>query len=140
MINLNKRTAIAGRNDSHPHLIRRGLIYNLKLHWDGVQPLADVFRMLRDQARRTPLDELTVRIAYHLFTQKPRRELADFQRWTGMLKPRQGATSSGTTGLVKDGFQFLPVRNTCNPLLMRVPATLMRVSSSRRRKGVIKTI
>ena len=34
--------------------------------------------------------ELTVRIAYNLFTQKPKGELADFQRWTGMLKPRQG--------------------------------------------------
>src|SRR5258708_19034563 len=34
--------------------------------------------------------QLTVRIAYNLFTQKPKAELADFQRWTGMLKPRQG--------------------------------------------------
>jgi predicted amidohydrolase YtcJ len=34
--------------------------------------------------------DLTVRIAYNLFTQKPKSELADFQRWTGMLKPRQG--------------------------------------------------
>jgi len=34
--------------------------------------------------------ELTVRIAYNLFTQKPKSELADFQRWTGMLKSRQG--------------------------------------------------
>src|SRR6266849_6661319 len=34
--------------------------------------------------------ELTVRIAYNLFTQKPKGELADFQRWAGMLKPRQG--------------------------------------------------
>src|SRR5580658_7457072 len=34
--------------------------------------------------------ELTVRIAYNLFTQKPKRELADFQNWTGMLTPRQG--------------------------------------------------
>jgi predicted amidohydrolase YtcJ len=30
--------------------------------------------------------ELTVRIAYNLFTQKPKQELADFQRWTGMTK------------------------------------------------------
>jgi predicted amidohydrolase YtcJ len=34
--------------------------------------------------------ELTVRIAYNLFTQKPKGELADFQNWTGMLTPRQG--------------------------------------------------
>jgi predicted amidohydrolase YtcJ len=34
--------------------------------------------------------ELTVRIAYNLFTQKPKGELADFQNWTSMLNPRQG--------------------------------------------------
>jgi predicted amidohydrolase YtcJ len=34
--------------------------------------------------------ELTVRIAYNLFTQKPKSELADFQNWSGMLTPRQG--------------------------------------------------
>src|SRR5437660_8644286 len=33
---------------------------------------------------------LTVRIAYNLFPQKPKEEIADFTRWTGMLKPRQG--------------------------------------------------
>ena len=34
--------------------------------------------------------ELTVRIAYNLFTQKPKGELADFQNWSGKLTPRQG--------------------------------------------------
>jgi predicted amidohydrolase YtcJ len=34
--------------------------------------------------------ELTIRIAYNLFTQKPNGELADFQNWTGMVTPRQG--------------------------------------------------
>jgi predicted amidohydrolase YtcJ len=34
--------------------------------------------------------ELTVRIAYNLFTQKPKGELTDFTRWTGMLRPGQG--------------------------------------------------
>jgi predicted amidohydrolase YtcJ len=36
LINLNKRTAIPGLNDSHTHLIRGGLNYNLELRWDGV--------------------------------------------------------------------------------------------------------
>ena len=35
LINLNKRTAIPGLNDSHTHLIRGGLNYNLELRWDG---------------------------------------------------------------------------------------------------------
>lgn len=34
--------------------------------------------------------ELTLRIAYNLFTQHPKGELADFQRWTGQLKPGFG--------------------------------------------------
>ena len=36
-------------------------------------------------------DQLTVRIAYNLFTQKPKEELADFRRWTGMVRPGQGS-------------------------------------------------
>src|ERR1700757_4237005 len=54
LINLNKRTAIPGLNDSHTHLIRGGLNYNLELRWDGVPALADGLRMLQEQARRTP--------------------------------------------------------------------------------------
>src|SRR5882724_756582 len=54
IVDLNKRTAIPGLNDSHTHLIRGGLNYNLELRWDGVPSLADGLRMLRAQARRTP--------------------------------------------------------------------------------------
>src|SRR5262245_66250372 len=48
------RTVIPGLNDSHLHLIRGGLNYNLELRWDGVPSLADALRMLREQAARTP--------------------------------------------------------------------------------------
>ncbi len=54
LINLNKRTAIPGLNDSHLHVIRGGLNYNMELRWDGVPSLADGLRMLREQAQRTP--------------------------------------------------------------------------------------
>jgi predicted amidohydrolase YtcJ len=54
LIDLNKRTVIPGLNDSHLHLIRGGLNYNLELRWDGVPSLADGLRMLREQAERTP--------------------------------------------------------------------------------------
>ena len=40
--------------DSHTHLIRGGLNYNMELRWDGVPSLAEAMRMLREQARRTP--------------------------------------------------------------------------------------
>ena len=54
LIDLNQRTVIPGLNDSHLHLIRGGLNYNLELRWDGVPSLADGLRMLREQAQRTP--------------------------------------------------------------------------------------
>src|SRR6201993_1546152 len=54
LIDLNQRTVVPGLNDSHLHLIRGGLNYNLELRWDGVPSLADGLRMLREQAQRTP--------------------------------------------------------------------------------------
>ena len=54
LIDLNKHTVIPGLNDSHLHLIRGGLNYNLELRWDGVPSLADGLRILREQAQRTP--------------------------------------------------------------------------------------
>ncbi|WP_191833584.1 amidohydrolase [Pseudomonas fluorescens] len=54
LIDLDQRTVIPGLNDSHLHLIRGGLNYNLELRWEGVPSLADALRMLKDQAERTP--------------------------------------------------------------------------------------
>jgi predicted amidohydrolase YtcJ len=54
VIDAGGRTVIPGLNDSHLHLIRGGLNYNLELRWDGVPSLADALRMLKEQARRTP--------------------------------------------------------------------------------------
>jgi predicted amidohydrolase YtcJ len=54
LIDLAGRTVIPGLNDSHTHLIRGGLNYNMELRWDGVPSLADALRMLRTQALRTP--------------------------------------------------------------------------------------
>lgn len=35
-------------------------------------------------------NQLSLRLAYNLFTQKPKQELADFQQWTKMTKPGAG--------------------------------------------------
>ena len=53
-IDLNGRTVIPGLNDSHLHVIRGGLNFNLELRWDGVSTLAEALRMLRRQVLRTP--------------------------------------------------------------------------------------
>jgi predicted amidohydrolase YtcJ len=54
VIDVRGRTVIPGLNDSHLHIIRGGLNYNLELRWDGVPSLADALRILQQQARRTP--------------------------------------------------------------------------------------
>ncbi|WP_299590234.1 amidohydrolase [Mucilaginibacter sp.] len=54
IIDLKKKRVIPGINDSHTHLIRGGLNYNLELRWDGVPSLADALRMLKEQVDRTP--------------------------------------------------------------------------------------
>src|SRR5882724_3664864 len=54
VIDLKGRRVVPGLNDSHLHVIRGGLNYNMELRWDGVPSLADALRMLREQAQRTP--------------------------------------------------------------------------------------
>ncbi len=54
VINLQQHTVIPGLNDSHTHVIRGGLHYNMELRWEGVPSLADALRMLKLQADRTP--------------------------------------------------------------------------------------
>jgi predicted amidohydrolase YtcJ len=48
------RRLVPGLNDSHTHLIRGGLNYNLELRWDGVRSLAEAMAMLKTQVDRTP--------------------------------------------------------------------------------------
>ncbi|MFJ8353984.1 amidohydrolase [Bacillus paramycoides] len=53
-IDLKRKRAIPGLNDSHIHVIRGGLHYNMELRWEGVPSLAIALEMLREQARHTP--------------------------------------------------------------------------------------
>ncbi len=53
----------------------------------GFQNYPDDYRIVEELHAA---GELTVRIAYNLFTQKPKEELADFKSWSGQVKPGQG--------------------------------------------------
>jgi hypothetical protein len=54
----------------------------------GFQNYPDDYRVIEQLAER---DELTLRIAYNLFTQKPKEEYDDFARWIGMTEPGKGS-------------------------------------------------
>lgn len=54
IIDLGKRRVIPGLNDSHMHLIRGGLYYNMELRWEGVPSIVLALEMLKRQAERTP--------------------------------------------------------------------------------------
>ncbi len=53
-IDLQGRRVIPGLIDSHMHIIRSGLSYNLELRWDGVRSLSTALKMLKAQVDRTP--------------------------------------------------------------------------------------
>ena len=54
LIDAQGKTVIPGLNDSHLHVIREGLNYNMELRWDGVTSLKRALEMLKEQAARTP--------------------------------------------------------------------------------------
>src|SRR6266571_4066658 len=54
VVDLKGRRIIPGLIDSHLHIIRGGLNFNMELRWDGVRSLADAMAMLRRQVAVTP--------------------------------------------------------------------------------------
>lgn len=54
VIDLGGRRAVPGLIDSHMHIIRGGLNYNMELRWDGVRSLAHAMEMLKKQVAVTP--------------------------------------------------------------------------------------
>jgi predicted amidohydrolase YtcJ len=51
---LGGRRVIPGLYDSHLHVIRGGLNYNMELRWEGVPSVSLALQMLKEQAARTP--------------------------------------------------------------------------------------
>ena len=77
----------------------------------GFQNYPDDYEVVRELHER---GELTVRLAYNLFTQKPKQELGDFQSWTRMTKPGAGDDFypgerwGRDAGLLGGGFRGFP--------------------------------
>jgi predicted amidohydrolase YtcJ len=53
----------------------------------GFQNYPDDYAVVRELHDK---GQLSIRLAYNLFTQNPKQELADFERWTTMTKPGDG--------------------------------------------------
>jgi len=53
----------------------------------GFQNYPDDYEVINELHKR---GEMTLRLAYNLFTQKPKEELADFRQWTRLTKPGDG--------------------------------------------------
>ena len=53
----------------------------------GFQNYPDDYGVVNELHRH---GELSIRLAYNLFTQKPKQELSDFQNWTKLTKPGEG--------------------------------------------------
>src|SRR5271155_5016252 len=53
----------------------------------GFQNYPDDYGVVNELHRN---GDLSIRLAYNLFTQKPKQELSDFQNWTKMTKPGDG--------------------------------------------------
>ncbi|WP_183205792.1 amidohydrolase [Aurantimonas endophytica] len=53
-VDLGGRRVVPGLIDSHMHIIRGGLNYNMELRWDGVRSLAQAMEMLKRQVASTP--------------------------------------------------------------------------------------
>lgn len=54
VVDLKGHRMIPGLSDSHLHVIRGGLNYNMELRWEGVPSVSIALGMLREQADRTP--------------------------------------------------------------------------------------
>ena len=61
----------------------------------GFQNYPDDYGVVNELHRN---GELSIRLAYNLFTQKPKQELSDFQNWTKMTKPGAGDDSYRVNG------------------------------------------
>src|SRR5216117_281579 len=54
----------------------------------GYQNYPDDYKVIEELHRR---GQMTVRIAYNLFTQKPKQEFDDFSKWVKMTRPGEGS-------------------------------------------------
>lgn len=75
VIDAGGRRLIPGLIDSHTHVIRGGLNYNIELRWDGVPSLAEAMRMLKEQVDRTPAPQWVRVVGGFTALQFPERRL-----------------------------------------------------------------
>jgi hypothetical protein len=98
VIDVRGRTVIPGLNDSHIHLIRGGLNYNMELRWDGVPSLDDALRLMRQQAARTPPPQWVRVVGGWTEFQFPSGECRRSTKSMPSAPTRRCSSSTSTTG------------------------------------------
>ncbi|HJT84695.1 MAG TPA: amidohydrolase [Nitrososphaeraceae archaeon] len=88
VIDLGNRTVIPGLNDSHIHIIRGGLNYNLELRWDGVPSLSEALSRVEKQAELTP-NPHWIRVvggwSEYQFNEKRMPTLEEIEKYSGNI-------------------------------------------------------
>jgi predicted amidohydrolase YtcJ len=84
------KLSLADQTNSTRHFMRELNRFGITSAIDaggGFQNYPDDYAVISELHKR---GETTVRLAYNLFTQKPKGELSDFEKWTQMTKPGEG--------------------------------------------------
>ncbi len=79
----------------------------------GFQNYPDDYGVVNELHRN---GELSIRLAYNLFTQKPKQEISDFQSWTKMTKPESTARVKCWFSPPRTSKTFSCRVRTCSPL------------------------
>jgi len=109
-----------GLNDSHLHLIRGGLNYNLELRWEGVPSLAIALEMLKRQAENIPAAPQWVRVVggWSEFQFAERRMPTDIMNYgDGDEFLRMNGTGENLTWSAADFENFLEPHPDLEPVM-----------------------
>lgn len=131
LIDAQGRRLLPGLNDSHTHLIRGGLNYNLELRWDGLRSLADAMAMLKAQVDRTPAPQWVRVVGGFTAAQFNEKRLPTLQEPTTSRRTRRCSCCTCTTGRCSTVRRCAPVATPRTRRIRRVGRSCVTRSATR---------